>query len=396
VVLADVTCNETMAEPSRTIDPARGLCALRLAGCIPPDLREQRTAELERERGEAARVLYVAATRARDLLVVPVIGDERYAGWLEALDPALYPNEARRRQPETSKPTGCPAFGSDSVVERPARAPGCERSVAPGEHRPEAGDHRVVWWDPRVLKLGVEESVGLRQQRLLEADENGTRSEQGIARHAAWQQARAEVRATAAAPSVRVVTATEWSTGAAPTPTGTEPSAPARLGAETMAAVRVEDVGVSADRPRGKRFGTLVHAVLAVVDLDAEPAQVERVAALQARLLGAPDVERAAAAEAALAALAHPLLRRAAVAGRAGLCRRETPVALCLDDGTLVEGVVDVAFRDQAKAEWTVVDFKTDVEIAERLVEYRAQVALYARAIARATGGAAEPVLLRV
>ena len=61
----------------------------------------------------------------------------------------------------------------------------------------------------------------------------------------------------------------------------------------------------------------------------------------------------------------------------------------------LVEGAVDVAFREDGGA-WTVVDFKTDVELAGRLEEYRRQVALYAQAIARATGRPARGVLLRV
>ena len=90
-------------------------------------------------------------------------------------------------------------------------------------------------------------------------------------------------------------------------------------------------------------------------------------------------------------ALAHPVLRRAAAART---CRREVPIALTLDDGVLVEGVVDAAFVDDGG--WTVVDFKTDVELGGRIEEYRRQVALYARAIARATGASVRGVLLRV
>ena len=45
---------------------------------------------------------------------------------------------------------------------------------------------------------------------------------------------------------------------------------------------------------------------------------------------------------------------------------------------------------------WTVVDFKTDFEIAGRLDEYREQVALYALAISRATGVGVKGVLLRM
>jgi len=56
---------------------------------------------------------------------------------------------------------------------------------------------RVVWWDPGILTLAVEETVGLRQQKLLEADESGATSERGIRAHAAWRETRARVRADA-------------------------------------------------------------------------------------------------------------------------------------------------------------------------------------------------------
>jgi ATP-dependent helicase/nuclease subunit A len=386
VVLADMTAKETTAEPARHTDPARWLCAVRLAGCSPPELLEHRDEERARDREEAVRILYVAATRARDLLVVPAIGDERRAGWLAALAPAVYPEQARQRRPESRTPPGCPpAFGSDSVLERPERAPGAERSVAPGLHRPEAGSHRVVWWDPRALALGVEESVGLRQQKLLEADESGERSERGIEEHAAWASGRRHAGERAAAPSVAVTTATEWA------------AAGARAAESGVSDVAVEDAGGGESRPRGARFGTLVHATLAAVELDAEADAIRAVAALQGRLVGAPEDEVAAAVRAAARALAHPLLRRAARAAREGRCRREAPIVLRLEEGGLVEGVVDVAFQDEGpRGSWTVVDFKTDVEIGARLAEYRRQVGLYARAIAHATGFPARAVLLRV
>jgi ATP-dependent exoDNAse (exonuclease V) beta subunit len=67
-----------------------------------------------------------------------------------------------------------------------------------------------------------------------------------------------------------------------------------------------------------------------------------------------------------------------------------------LDDGTLVESVADLAFREPDGSGWTVVDFKTDAELAERLDRYRRQVALYARGVAQATGEPARAVLLRL
>ena len=67
------------------------------------------------------------------------------------------------------------------------------------------------------------------------------------------------------------------------------------------------------------------------------------------------------------------------------------------DDGVLIEGVVDVAFREEGV--WTVVDYKTDRDLdeLERALEvYRRQVALYAEMITRATGEPAHAVLMRV
>ena len=43
------------------------------------------------------------------------------------------------------------------MLERPARCEADERdAVAPGEHAPMAGSHRVVWWDPGALDLDRE------------------------------------------------------------------------------------------------------------------------------------------------------------------------------------------------------------------------------------------------
>jgi ATP-dependent exoDNAse (exonuclease V) beta subunit len=147
-------------------------------------------------------------------------------------------------------------------------------------------------------------------------------------------------------------------------------------------------------RPRGKRFGTLVHAVLAAVELDAGAQEIAAVARAEGRLLGAPADEIEAAAEAAAAALEHPLLRRAAESARRGECRRETPVVLPGGGGELIEGVVDLAFRSAGG--WTVVDFKTDAELSGKRARYETQVLLYVEAIRAATGEGARGVLLAV
>jgi ATP-dependent exoDNAse (exonuclease V) beta subunit len=163
--------------------------------------------------------------------------------------------------------------------------------------------------------------------------------------------------------------------------------------------VAVEKINVDRTaRPAGRRFGLLVHAVLAAVDLRAERESIHSLAVARGRLLGATRAEVDAAVTTAEAALAHPLMRRAATAGRVGGLRREAPVLLRLPDRTLAEGVVDLAFREDTSngSVWTVVDFKTDREISNRQVEYERQVGLYTSAISKASGEPAEGWLLVV
>ena len=372
VILTDITANLARAEADRHVDGDRRLCALRLVGSAPPELLEHEADEIARDQEEGVRTLYVATTRARDVLVVPVAGDTRVEGWVAPLAPAVYPPPSQA--PVTQQPPGCPPLRGDCVADIPDDARRAPSPVRPGLHRPEAGRHEVVWWAPAALRLRVEEDVGLKQKKLLTADERGERSHASIAAHAAWQADRERVRVAGAAASLRVVTATEY----------------ARAPGDGDA-VAVEEVLRPGPRPHGVRFGTLVHEVLAAVDLAADGSGVAEAAALRGRVLGASDEEVSAATDVVVRALAHPLVRRAAAAAE---CRRETAVLIRLDDGTVVEGVVDAAFADADG--WTVIDWKTDVELGTRLADYRRQVALYARAIARATGRPARGVLLRV
>lgn len=170
-------------------------------------------------------------------------------------------------------------------------------------------------------------------------------------------------------------------------------AAVAAAGEGDPAAVEVIGLAPDPNRPSGPRFGSLVHALLAAAPLD-RPAGVPQMAALHGRILGATEPEVEAASAAASSALGHPLLERARAAMARGECRREAPVAGRDEDGTLIEGVVDLAFREAAG--WTVVDFKTDQELDAELDRYRQQVALYAELIARATGEPATPLLLRI
>jgi ATP-dependent exoDNAse (exonuclease V) beta subunit len=385
VILCDPTAPLSADRPSHYIDAERDLWLESLAGCVPSELRDHEVEVMQHDREEGERLAYVAVTRARDLLVVPVVGDEEREGWLQALNPIVVPDAATKRKPAALAGY---KFGDDSVVERSSKTDRMPTdSVAPGVHRPRAGSHAVVWWDPHALDLDREPGGGVRRREILQADEanDNVAANAGIAAHAAWQQRRASALAAGAHPTIVVKTVTA---AAATATTADAPLAPGLL------EVRLETVaGKRTGRPRGKRFGTLVHAILAAVELRGDADHVRRVGANQARLVGATPEERDAAIVAVCAALAHPLMLRAADAAERGGLRREVPVVVAAADG-LVEGVVDLAFEEAGT--WMVVDFKTDAELDHRRPIYEAQVRAYANAIAVATQRAASPVLLIV
>jgi ATP-dependent exoDNAse (exonuclease V) beta subunit len=131
---------------------------------------------------------------------------------------------------------------------------------------------------------------------------------------------------------------------------------------------------------------------LATVALDAERDAIADAAGAQARIQGATPEERAAAATLVEAALVHPLLTRARDAWRRRRCRRETPITAVEPDGSILEGVLDLAFEEDDG--WTVVDFKTQAELAG--LPARRQVAGYAAVVSRVTGRPARAVVLRL
>ena len=385
VMLADITARLTPYEAARYLDGERHLCALRIGGWSPKDLNEHRDLELRREQREGERVAYVAATRARDLLVVPAVGDDPYAeGWVSPLNAALYPPENGRRAGVQAP--GCPAFKSrDSVLNRPNGDPATPRTVCPGEHRLGAAQtaYSVVWWSPEpgVLALDAQAPFGLRRDDLIVKDVAPEVVAAGQRAYRDWRHGRDAAVGAAQAPSVVVKTATE--------------AAIAEVPLTNVVDVEIERVGHGGERPGGIRFGTLVHAMLADVPLSSTASEVvAHLAAAHGRVLGAEPSEMAAARQVVEEVLAHPLLGAAARAADQGRCYRETPVTLRLEDGALVEGNVDLAYeRDGAMV---VIDFKTDRELEGALDKYRRQVQIYASAVATATGRPVRAVLMRI
>jgi ATP-dependent exoDNAse (exonuclease V) beta subunit len=197
----------------------------------------------------------------------------------------------------------------------------------------------------------------------------------------AWQADRAAAIARAKAPSIVSVTATELARVYAPPAGGELP-------------IEVIDLPRTAGRPFGPRFGSLVHATLATVALDADADTTLRIARTHARMLLADDVEALAAAAVVSEALAHPLFDRVRAASAAGLCSREWPMLWRAPDGALVEGTVDVVFEEGGAL--TILDFKTDREPSDLKDQYERQLRLYCRAFAALRGCPVSGVLVSV
>ena len=386
VILADVTAKIAHADPDRYLAPEKSLCAVKLAGWAPRELLDHAAEEHARDIAEGVRVAYVAATRARDLLVIPAIGDDPTPGsgpqmaaewWVAPLHLAIYPPEARRRKPSLAKQ--CPKFGMDSVLSRPDGDPADDTNVRPGAHGFGQGDktYGVVWWDPRVLGLGKTPSFSLRQEHLLKEVDTSV-IERDLRNYTVWRDQHSTILEKGKEPSLHVQTASERARG--------EPKFEA-------ADVSVVEIGAAA-RPFGPRFGSLVHSVLATVPLDGDAEQIRASTQLHGRIFGALGEEIEAAVTTVASALQHPLMERARKAAACGACHREVPLTLREEDGTLIEGLADLAFQENGK--WIVVDFKTDPELAPALERYRRQVAIYATAISKATSSSSEAFLFHV
>ena len=250
--------------------------------------------------------------------------------------------------------------------------------------------YTAVWWDPLHIDRPGAERRGLRHEHLISKDAPAEVVAGDLAAYRQWRSRLDATIAQGQQPSVRVMTATEW---AHATADGTV-ALPEAI-ADLARGVRVVDAGVfDPYRPTGARFGILVHLLLAHVPLDATADQIARLAAVQARMLGSSDEERAAAAAMVDRTLKHALLDRVRAAQAAGRsCRREVSLGLVVD-GVVVDGQADLLFDDGDH--WLVVDFKTDVEITGSEAIYQRQVALYMDATQRVTGARVEGTLLRV
>jgi ATP-dependent exoDNAse (exonuclease V) beta subunit len=356
VILADPTAG--LINPNgcdRWVDLDRRICAQRLLLCAPWELLDHEAEEDRAERDEGARVAYVSATRAKDLLVVCAIGDTEYKdGWLSPLYDALYPPPDQRRHPRHAP--GCPPFGEETVLNAPPQPQ--EEQIRPGLYHPRTGTHEVVWFDPAALHLDVIPASGAEREHLL--DGNAADIAHGLESYRSWQSVRKARIEAGSTPSLNVRLATQ---------VGDVPEA---------SSVSVDFISLkpTAKRPSGRRFGRLLHALLENGGTSGRAI---------GRRFGATSEEIEAAERAVTEVMSHPLL--SPVGAR---LLREYPVSVRLEDGTLIEGRADLV-RDDGETV-TVIDYKTDSDRARA----KHQLQLYAYALARATGKPTRGVIFEV
>ena len=148
-------------------------------------------------------------------------------------------------------------------------------------------------------------------------------------------------------------------------------------------AVETVTLPIAAGRPTGRKFGRVVHDILQHA---MSAADVTALAEIWGRRHAASEAERAAAADASRQALEY--IARIMPAG--GERHRELAVMVRLEDGMLVDGRIDFAWRSGNL--WTVVDYKTDRREKRNIT----QVQLYALALQRATKIPARGFVLEV
>jgi len=224
----------------------------------------------------------------------------------------------------------------------------------------------VVWWGPELLSEVLLPKGGLRSEELMQ-EGDPAQGELDLQAYDSWRSGQQRSLEAAARPARQVLPAYQFG------------------GDVPLDRVSVLRIGTGSGR--GAIYGKLVHSLLSSLG---EPQALPAAARLYARALGARAEEVEAAVAACQAVFSHDFWTRVQGARQV---RRETPLTL-VSEGTLVEGILDLAFEDADG--WTVVDFKTDLAEGEPQERYRRQVGLYVQALEQATGQPARGVLVGV
>jgi ATP-dependent exoDNAse (exonuclease V) beta subunit len=382
VVLADPTAPRAMQTPGSFTDRKNKVHAERIAQIAPLELSENEAGAREADEDEARRLLYVAATRARDLLVVPTGGDKPFDGWTAPLEEALRPARGATPLEGVGVATGCPALGEDTVLDRPDRV--LERDpqiLVPGRHRLGQSDASYVIWGPSALALDVAPRPGVRAVELLEAPAKDAGHDGGVARERELALARARRLEQAGAElggGLREPLSILADKPLAVTSIEVEPE-------EIVLALGLEP----RDAVAAKKLEVLVRAALVVhAGLVGEPrvapsvrsvAEGLDVVAYVARTFASNEADRAAARKILAALDEHPIFRGALEGART--IRSDVWVALTTMDGSLGEGRVPVVIEHEGRCS------AVSVALSGELAASRArELGLAATALARDLG----------
>ena len=373
VILADMNAPMIRFEGGdRHVDSGRGLAAQRLIGWSPQELTDNAELEMQRDMEEAGRIAYVAATRARDLLVVAATGDEiRQESWLMPLYPALYPAKGKWSRPAPAP--GCAFKGEDTILKRPFDVEP-EEILRPGLHEAGVGSHRVVWFDPSLLAGTPETDGGIDDEALLQP----TMSEpaEGLREYDEWHAARDERLTDGARPEFCVRRITDVDV------------LPEGVADAKVEILRLDPGPTTAGgTPRGRKYGDLVHALLARAAFPPDRIGIEALATVHEIGSRMSAGARQQAVDLVIRTFAHPLVSSAFQAQR---INREYPVTYEAN-GELHEGVIDLVSFDGS--EWTVLDYKTGPGDEPR---YRRQIAIYGEIIRKTTAAPVRLVVLEI
>ena len=346
---------------------------------------------------ERSRVLYVALTRAADLLVLPIVVDEPPSGSLQARWQGIVPFEAAAED-------GGGGVGARDGGDGDAASDGRDGLAADGDGGSD------------FVRVEVWAAGAARTQSAPPPPPTAD----SLAARETWRAKRAELlaRASRAAPifapsALERLEPPDWSDASvsagpsrAPTRLEDEPPDAGReepspeppdaasvlpptelVEAQPVSPSPSPATGAATDgrRPAGREhalaLGTAVHAALEQVSLDDDSglAELAETAAAQAGVSG----EGGRVADLARACWRAAPLRAAARRPH----HRELPV--CVRHGeVLIEGAIDLVYRDHELDGWIVVDYKTDAhlqpdEVRER---YGGQAGAYALAFEAAAG----------
>src|SRR6185312_8128652 len=145
-----------------------------------------------------------------------------------------------------------PFTGKATVLRRPPDMEP-EEYLRPGLHRPSAGSHDVVWFDPAILDLTVEDTDEGLEDALLRP--TASEPARGLQDYNDWRELRDRRVQSGSKPTKRVQRITE---------------SEATLDGESKPEVVSLDEAVSVRRIRGgRKFGDLVHALLAQAPIPA-------------------------------------------------------------------------------------------------------------------------------